>query len=321
MTSLFVCIRCFSIEILQKLVIGALRSFVDFTRESTGQSFQLFSGELSSLGHHYFELNYQIPSLFGFVEERHAKSLDHLLLAVPNDISRVCVKCVFVSIEVSDGEIESQECLDQSNIFLYEEIWSLASIDIVGILSQDYDQVTCCHVMEFVALSFNCYHVTCWSTRRNSNLEVCPFLDNFTALASLAFASLTEDISHPLTMIAVLLDLSVHSRSHLSHFSDGPFSPALGTNSHIASSLPLALFASSRPFLEVINSLSFAELLQSDIQSFLHGLHLRLLFFSSLLPSLSFHHLHNFWVIGVIRFCWDICRSYNFFCWGFDSTQ
>lgn len=162
------------------------------------------------------------------------------------------------------------------------------------ILSQDQDQIACHHVVEFVALAFDCYHVTCWSSRRNSNFQVCPFFDYFTALASLAFASLAENISHTLTMIAVLFDLSVHSGPHLSHFGDGPLSPALGTYRHIDSSLPLALFASSRPFLEVINSLSFTQLLQSDIQSFLHGLHLRLLFLSSLLPPLSFHHLHNF---------------------------
>ncbi len=144
--------------------------------------------------------------------------------------------------------------------------------------------------MELVSLALKSNHVAWRSPRRNRDLQVRPLFYNSSSLTCLTLSSCSKNVPHTITMLAILLNLSVHARSNLSHFSNSALSPTIRALSYIRSSFALTNITYSSSLMEHWNIASFIQLLQSNIKSFFSGLHLGLLF---VLFTSSLHNLHE----------------------------
>lgn len=101
------------------------------------------------------------------------------------------------------------------------------------------------------------------------------FGQNFLSGTSFAFCTFRNDLSLSLASIASLLNLLIHSRTHLIHLNNATFSLASGTAFHIISSFSFASLAAPCPFVSDLDHSSVVDLLKSDFEGFFSCLDFR----------------------------------------------
>lgn len=145
--------------------------------------------------------------------------------------------------------------------------------------------------------------MACCYPWRNGDLQINPLLYNLPALTGLTFAALPKNIPHPLTSLAILLSLSVHSRRHLGHLDHSSLSLAVFTLLHILPSLSIADITQPCPLVKKFHVSSFVQSLKSHFNLPLHGLHFRFLFGTLVLPfGMPVHHLVYFYYRHICTF-------------------
>lgn len=122
------------------MVVGGSR--MNDARQHSGQYFELFCIELSSFGHIDFELDNEMSMPVLVSEERHAEVLNYFAIAVSHDFPLLRINGVLPSIEMCEGEVEAQQCLNESDMFFHVEICAFASEHFVRLFFGDENDVS-----------------------------------------------------------------------------------------------------------------------------------------------------------------------------------
>jgi hypothetical protein len=87
------------------------------------------------------------------------------------------------------------------------------------------------------------------NTLLDCNIDLFRVFPDFFSIAGLALSTFTDNLSLTLAIVTILLDLLIHSWTHLEHLDDLASSFTLSALADILSSFSLAISADSGPLM------------------------------------------------------------------------
>ena len=133
----------------------------------------------------------------------------------------------------------------------------------------DIDQISCHSIRNFITFSWHLYWVFVWHPLFYCDLQIFFFFNNFISIAYLTFSSLSDYFSFSLAFITVLLNLLIHSRTHLEHLDNSSFALASLTFFNIFPSFSFTLFTTSSSFVLYFYCFSIVNILKANLKRFL----------------------------------------------------
>ena len=119
-----------------------------------------------------------------------------------------------------------------------------------------------------------------WDTLLDGNFHLFGAFFHLLSIARLAFSALADNLSLALTFVAGLLNLLIHSWSHLEHLDDLPPSFTFSAFVDVLSSFSLAVSADSSSLVIDFHQISVINVLEGHFQSLFGRFDLGHLFFA-----------------------------------------